>query len=163
MRIYLIGMPGSGKSTVGRKLAKALDMAYIDLDGMIEKDALMFVESIFETLGEKKFRELETKALKEIEGESVVISCGGGVVTVKENKILMNGIKIYLDTDLDVISNRLSKDYERPLLKQKSLEQIFDERYLKYQDFADVIVSNNVDVDETVKVIMNYLTKGVQK
>ena len=75
----------------------------------------------------------------------------------------MNGIKIYLDTDLDVISKRLSKDYERPLLKQKSLEQIFDERYLKYQDFADVIVSNNVDVDETVKVIMNYLTKGVQK
>jgi shikimate kinase len=62
-----------------------------------------------------------------------------------------------------VISNRLSNDYERPLLKQKSLEQIFDERYLKYQDFADVIVSNNVDIDETVKVIMNYLTKGVQK
>lgn len=159
----MIGMPGSGKTTVGRNLAKALDYQFIDLDGMIEKDALMFIESIFESFGEKKFRELETKALEQIKGDQLVISCGGGVVTVKKNKALMDGLKIYLDTDIDVIRNRLSNDYERPLLKQKSLEQILDERYLKYQDFADVIVSNNVDVDETVKVILNYLHKGVQK
>lgn len=163
MRIYMIGMPGSGKTTVGRNLAKALDYQFIDLDGMIEKDALMFIESIFESFGETKFRELETKALEQIKGDQLVISCGGGVVTVKNNKALMDGLKIYLDTDIDVIRNRLSNDYERPLLKQKSLEQILDERYLKYQDFADVIVSNNVDVDETVKVILNYLHKGVQK
>lgn len=162
MRIYLIGMPGSGKSTVGRKLAEKLNYAFTDLDGMIEKDALMFVESIFETLGEKKFRQLETNALSHIEGDNLVVSCGGGVVTQKENKALMTGLKIYLDTDIDIIRHRLSNDYERPLLKQKSLEQILDERFLKYQDFADVIVSNNVDIDETVKVIMNYLSKGVQ-
>lgn len=161
MRIYLIGMPGSGKSTVGRLLAKALNYQYIDLDGVIEKDALMFIPSIFETLGEEKFRKLETEALKSIEGENIVVSCGGGVVTVKENKIFMTGLKIYLDTDIEVIRNRLSNDYERPLLKEKSLEQILDERFLKYQDFADIIVSNNVDVDETVKVILNYLARGI--
>ncbi|MBN2268818.1 MAG: shikimate kinase [Acholeplasmataceae bacterium] len=161
MRIYLIGMPGSGKSTVGRLLAKALNYQYIDLDGVIEKDALMFIPSIFETLGEVKFRKLETEALKSIEDENIVVSCGGGIVTVKENKAFMTGLKIYLDTDIEVIRNRLSNDYERPLLKEKSLDQIFDERFLKYQDFADVIVSNNVDIEETVKVILNYLAKGI--
>ena len=69
----------------------------------------------------------------------------------------MNGIKFYLDTDLDVIKQRLETDYQRPLLKQKTLEQLFDERYFKYQDFADAVVSNNYDVAMTVKVIKNYL------
>ncbi len=158
MRIYLIGMPGSGKSTVGRNLSKALGVPFIDLDGMIEKEALMYVESIFESLGEPKFRELESQALDQITCDNCVISCGGGVVTVKKNKEKMDGITFYLDTDLEIIQTRLSQDYERPLLKTKSLEQIFDERYLKYQDFADVVVSNNLDVDQTVKVILKYLS-----
>ena len=162
MRIYLIGMPGSGKSTVGRLLSKALNYAFVDLDGMIEKDALMFIETIFETFGEKKFRQLETEALKNIHDEDVIISCGGGIVTVKENKDLMNGLKVYIDTDIDLIRNRLANDYERPLLKEKSLEQILDERFLKYQDFADVIVSNDVNPEETVKKILKHLEKKVR-
>lgn len=157
MNIYIIGMPGSGKTTIARHLAQALDYTLVDLDGVIEKDALMFVEEIFEKHGEKKFRTLETQALKDIKGDKLVISCGGGVVTVKDNKALMDGLKIYLDTDINVIKERLDQDYLRPLLKKTTLEQLFDERYLKYQDFADVIINNNYDINKTVKVIKNYL------
>jgi shikimate kinase len=161
MRIYVIGMPGSGKTTIANHLAKALSYTYIDLDGLVEKEALMFVEEIFEKYGEEKFRELETQALKSIVDDKAVISCGGGIVTQKENKALMNGLKIYLDTDLEVIKERLEHDYQRPLLRKTTLEQLFDDRFLKYQDFADVIINNNYDIDETVKVIKNYLNKEV--
>lgn len=161
MRIFIIGMPGSGKTTIARYLAKALDYVYYDLDAEIEKEALLFIEDIFEKYGESTFRRLETEALKNIPEGDFVMACGGGIVTKKENKHLMRGLKIYLDTDLEIIKKRLSMDYQRPLLKQKTLEQLFDERYLKYQDFADVVVSNNVDIDDTVNVIMNYLKNKV--
>jgi len=163
MKIYLIGMPGSGKTTIARNLAKALGYTYIDLDGVIERDAHLFIEEIFEKYGEAKFRELETEALTKIPTDEVVVACGGGVVIKKENKELMDGIKFYLDTDLDVIKERLETDYHRPLLKTKTLEQLFDERYFKYQDFADAVVSNNYDVEQTVKVILNYIKNEVNQ
>ncbi len=159
MNIFLIGMPGSGKTTVARHLAKAKNLTYIDLDGMIEKDAKMFIEDIFEKYGEQTFRSLETEALKRLPEDGAVIACGGGIVTVKSNQDLMKGLTIYLDTDIDVIRERLKTDYVRPLLKQKSLETLYDERFLKYQDFADLIVSNQQSVEETVKTIIVLLEK----
>jgi len=157
MRIFIIGMPGSGKTTIARHLATALNYTYIDLDGWIERDSLMFVDEIFEKYGEEKFRALETKMLKELPQDNIVVATGGGIVIKKENKALMEGIKFFLDTDLDVIKKRLETDYQRPLLKTKSLDTLFDERYLKYQDFADAVVNNNYDIDQTVKVILNYM------
>jgi shikimate kinase len=158
MKIYLIGMPGSGKTTIALKLAKALGYTYIDLDGMIEKDAHLFTEEIFEKYGEEKFRELETEALEKCpKTGDYVIACGGGIVTQKRNKEIMDGVKFYLDTDIEIIKKRLEQDYQRPLLKEKTLEQLFDERFLKYQDFADAIVSNNYDIEQTVKVLLNYI------
>ncbi|MBU1094213.1 MAG: shikimate kinase [Firmicutes bacterium] len=161
MKIFLIGMPGSGKTTIASKLAKHIGYTYVDLDGMIERDAHMFIEEIFERYGEKKFRQLETEAILQLPEGNLVVACGGGVVTVKENKDLMDGIKFYLDTDIEVIRKRLESDYQRPLLKQTTLEQLFDERYFKYQDFADAVISNNYDVETTVKVIENYLKHEV--
>ena len=104
MKIYLIGMPGSGKTTVAINLAKKLSMTYVDLDGWIEKVAHLFIEDIFEKYGEEKFRELETEMLRKLPEDNIVVSCGGGIVVKKHNKALMNGLKIYLDTDLDVIN-----------------------------------------------------------
>lgn len=158
MRLFLIGMPGSGKSTIARHLAKQLHYTLVDLDAMIEKDALMFIEEIIEKHGEKTFRKLETEALKQLPNdENMVVACGGGIVIRKENKALMQGLTFYLDTDIEVIKQRLETDYQRPLLLKKTLEQLFDERYLKYQDFADVIVNNNHDIEQTVQVMMNYI------
>lgn len=163
MKIFLIGMPGSGKTTIARNLAKQLGYAYVDLDGMIEREALLFIEDIFERYGEKKFRTLETEALKSLsDDKDMVVACGGGIVTKPENKALMNGLKFYLDTDIDIIKARLETDYQRPLLKQKTLEQLFDERYFHYQDFADVVISNNYDIETTLKVIINYLNQEVK-
>ena len=162
MRIYLIGMPGSGKTTIGRKLAQKLAYPFIDLDAMIEKDALMFIDDIFEKYGEKTFRRLETESLMSIKEEDAVISCGGGIVTIKDNKAKMKGYKVYLNTELDIIKERLIDDVKRPLLRKKSLEQLYEERMLKYIDFADVIIANDHDVDKTVDAIIKHL-KEVKK
>lgn len=163
MKIFLIGMPGSGKTTIANMLAKKIGYTYVDLDGMIEKDAHMFIEEIFDRYGEKKFRQLETEAIMKLPSGNLVVACGGGVVTVKENKKYMDGLKFYLDTDIEVIKKRLETDYQRPLLKKTTLEQLFDDRYFKYQDFADAVISNNYDIETTVKVIENYLTHEVNQ
>ncbi|HAX02966.1 MAG: hypothetical protein A2Y45_05995 [Tenericutes bacterium GWC2_34_14] len=163
MKIFLIGMPGSGKSTVGRLLANKLNYTFVDLDGMIERHALMFIDEIFEKFGEVKFRELETESLKNLPDCDLVVSCGGGIITKKENKTLMKGIKVYLDTDIEIIRKRLETDYIRPLLKKKSLDQLYNERYLKYVDFADVMISNEKSPEETVDLIMNHLSKEDKK
>ena len=84
MNIYLIGMPGSGKTTIGKLLADKLSKTFVDLDHKIERDALMFVDEIFEQYGEKMFRDLETKALEEVSTcDDLVVSTGGGIVTQK--------------------------------------------------------------------------------
>lgn len=150
-------MPGSGKTTIGKKLAEKLAYPFIDLDAKIEKDALMFIDDIFEKYGEKTFRRLETESLMKVKEEDAVISCGGGIVTIKDNKAKMNGYKVYLNTELDIIKERLLDDVKRPLLRKKSLEQLYEERMLKYIDFADVIIANDHDVDKTVEAIMKHL------
>jgi shikimate kinase len=157
MRIYLIGMPGSGKTTIGKKLAEKLVYPFIDLDARIEKDALMFIDDIFEKYGEQTFRRLETESLMSIKEDDAVISCGGGIVTIKDNKAKMNGYKVYLNTELDIIKERLIDDVKRPLLRKKSLEQLYEERMLKYIDFADVIIANDHDEEKTVDAIINHL------
>jgi shikimate kinase len=158
MNIYIIGMPGSGKTTFARHLAKAPQYQYVDLDGMIEKDALMFVDQMFETLGEQVFRKLEHEALIKTQTmDHAVISCGGGIVLDKNHKTIMQGFVIYVDTELDIIKERLKTDYQRPILKQKSLETLYEERYLKYLDFADMIVSNDHDIESLVNQAIQRL------
>lgn len=157
MKIFLIGMPGTGKSTVGKILANKLGWKFMDLDHYIEERELMFIDHIITLYGEDAFRVMETNALKSINEESMVISTGGGIVTRKENKQFMNGIKIYLETPIELIEQRLKDSYERPLLKEKSLQQIYDERFLKYQGFADHIISNSKEVSRTVENILSLL------
>lgn len=160
MNIYLIGMPGSGKSTIGQILAQKLNKTFIDLDHEIAKDTLMFVDEIFDQYGEAVFRKFETEALRRVgQLENIVVATGGGVVTVKENKSLMNGIVIYLDTEIEIIEKRIKHDFPRPLLKTKTLSTLKDERILKYIFFADVIIDNDFEVEKTVDKIIQKLEK----
>ena len=157
MRIYLIGMPGSGKTTIGNLLAKKLQYNLIDLDAMIEKESGYFIDDIFNQFGESVFRDYETKMLSLIDSDHVIVACGGGIVEQKRNKELMNGLKIYLDTPLETIKKRLDNSYARPLLKTISLDDLYDKRFLKYQNFADVIISNHDQAEKTIHDIIEML------
>jgi len=117
--IFLIGMMGSGKSQTGPDLAKMINYAFVDTDDVIEKASKQSISSIFEKDGEKVFRDVEKKVLKEIsQHHSLVIATGGGLVTLPENwGILHQGIVIWLDLDLKRSIKRLENDKKkRPLL-----------------------------------------------
>ena len=154
MKIYLIGMPGCGKSTLGTKLAEKLNYEFIDMDNYIEKKACMFIDEIFEAYGEAYFRELETNTLKEfMDLDNVIISTGGGIIKNKKHKEIMNGLCIYLDVPLDVLEQRLNNsDTIRPLLQTKTVYELFDERKDLYDYFSDLKVSN-LDIDLAINKI----------
>lgn len=121
LKIVLVGMPGSGKSTFGRMLARELNFVFIDLDHLIEKEEGRLIKDIFEEEGEGKFRELETyylnQALDNVEG--FVLSTGGGTPCFNDNMDSINGkgISVFLDVPLVELQRRLTKDSasQRPL------------------------------------------------
>ena len=130
--IFLIGMMGSGKSQTGPVLAKMINYAFVDTDDVIEKASKQSISSIFEKDGEKVFRDVEKKVLKEIsQHHSLVIATGGGLVTLPENwGILHQGIVIWLDLDLKRSIKRLESDKKkRPLLIGDDLAQNFSQIY----------------------------------
>ncbi len=130
--IFLIGMMGSGKSQTGPVLAKMINYAFVDTDDVIEKASKQSISSIFEKDGEKVFRDVEKKVLKEIsQHHSLVIATGGGLVTLPENwGILHQGIVIWLDLDLKRSIKRLESDQlRRPLLLGDNLAENFSQIY----------------------------------
>ena len=130
--IFLIGMMGSGKSQTGPVLAKMINYAFVDTDDVIEKASKQSISSIFEKDGEKVFRDVEKKVLKEIsQHHSLVIATGGGLVTFPENwGILHQGIVIWLDLDLKRSIKRLESDQNiRPLLLGDNLAENFSQIY----------------------------------
>ena len=130
--IFLIGMMGSGKSQTGPVLAKMINYAFVDTDDVIEKASKQSISSIFEKDGEKVFRDVEKKVLKEIsQHHSLVIATGGGLVTLPENwGILHQGIVIWLDLDLKRSLKRLENDKKkRPLLTGNDLAKNFIQIY----------------------------------
>lgn len=150
MRIFIVGPMASGKSTLGKKLAQTLSIDFVDTDREIEKKAGAEISWIFEVEGEKSFREREIKVLKKsINRDDVVISTGGGIVTVKENRALMatNGTVVYLKTPLEIQLKRTEKDKKRPLLakgnKKQILKALKKERDPKYEEIADITIYQN--------------------
>ena len=130
--IFLIGMMGSGKSQTGPVLAKMINYAFVDTDDVIEKASKQSISSIFEKDGEKVFRDVEKKVLKEIsQHHSLVIATGGGLVTLPENwGILHQGIVIWLDLDLKRSIKRLESDQKRrPLLLGDNVDENFSQIY----------------------------------
>ena len=150
MRIFIVGPMASGKSTLGKKLAQTLGIAFVDTDKEIEKKAGAEISWIFEVEGEKGFRERERKALeKSIKEDDVVISTGGGIVTLKKNRDLIatKGKVVYLKTPLKLQLKRTEKDKKRPLLakgnKKKILEALKKEREPRYEEIADITIDQN--------------------
>ena len=158
MRIYLIGMPGCGKSTLGKRLAKKLNYEFIDMDSYIEKNACMFIDEIFDAFGEEYFRALEKNTLDDfLKLDNVIIATGGGVIKDLSNKEKMNGLCIYLKVPNDVLTYRTSKSKTiRPLLQTKTIDELFEERKDKYDYFKDIEVEN-VNIDYALSKIMEEI------
>ncbi|MFN3997920.1 shikimate kinase [Algoriphagus sp.] len=121
LKVVLVGLPGSGKSSFGRQLAHELRFPYLDLDQQIEEKSQMKISEIFSVHGEGKFRELETEMLSELldRDESFVLAAGGGAPCFNDNMDLINqkSVSVYLDVPLSTISKRLgtSKVQSRPM------------------------------------------------
>lgn len=118
--IFITGMMGVGKSTVGRLLAQQLNVAFVDLDKLIEQEAGEIISKVFEKHGEEKFRELESQALKKVcELKSGVIALGAGALERDENfeQVQKSGKLIYLKADLELLLGRNLKGSDRPMLK----------------------------------------------
>ena len=160
LKICIIGMPGSGKSTIGRILSKKLNYKFFDTDENIEDEAKSKINDIFTHKGEEYFRELETRILsKLIKIDKVVISTGGGII-LKNKNILNKCFNIYLQCDEDVLIERASRNKDRPLLLtdiKKNMKNLFNERKDIYNDLADLKINTKSDIQKTITEILNKL------
>lgn len=167
MIIFLVGLPGSGKSTLGSRLAEALNYTAMDLDLIIEEKQGKSIAKIFEEDGEEAFRESERKALLDLNNRvDTVVSTGGGTPCFHANMKSMNqiGITVFLDTSINEISARLKKvDLDkRPLLKGLSQEQtseyllnLRNERLRYYLQSTYVLSDDALSFTQLVDMLKN--------
>lgn len=166
--IFLIGMPGSGKSTIGRKLAEQLHLSFIDLDDEIEKKEGSSVQEIFKKHGEDYFRELERQALLNVVtvNTSAVISTGGGTPCFFDNLTVIksNGISVFIDTSPAELLKRLntSEQDKRPKLSDVrelsvTLNNLREER-LPFYESADIRWDGRQNVEDLIVAIKGCMS-----
>ncbi len=155
--VILVGMPGCGKSTVGKKLADELGREFFDADTEFFNMHCITPAEAINTLGEEQFRLMENETLKELgKKSSVVIATGGGAVTKDYNyaPLHQNGVIVFLERELDKLPTS-----GRPLSQKGSLKDLYDRRINFYVQFSDVRVKSTEIVEKTVDAIKNELAK----
>ncbi len=168
--IVIVGMPGAGKSSVGRKLAARLGLPFIDSDDAVEAAAGMTVEQIFDQLGEPAFREGERKVIARLlNGPPCVLATGGGAFMNESTRKLVHekALSLWLRAELAVLLERTSRRDDRPLLKKGDPGKILQELMLKREPFyatAKVAVTSDkrpLDnmVDRVLKALKDYVAK----
>ena len=168
-QIYLVGSMGSGKSTVGRLLAKKMGLPYFDLDKLIENQEKMSITDIFQKNNEKYFRDLESVTLKQYSEESnFVISTGGGCVLRDQNLcILREGLVIYLKISIETQFERVKNRTHRPLLNnltKDTLVQLDKERGPLYTDISNIEVDvSNLNKEDVLSIIIKELESYSEK
>ena len=160
--IVLIGMPGCGKTTVGKVLAKRLGYKFCDMDSYIQEISKKTIKELFEP-GEENFRDWETKACEELSRcNKTIIASGGGVVKREKNiEILKKSCTIlFIDRPVERIINDVDIN-SRPLLKdgKERLYNLYDERYELYKKAADIQILNKGYLRDTIDIIINILNE----
>ena len=150
--VVLIGMPGCGKSAVGRALARRLGKEFLDLDRLIEADAGKPIPRIFAEEGEDAFRALESAAVRKAGARTgCILSTGGGVVTRPENyaPLHQNGVIVHLTRSLEKLPTA-----GRPVSQSTDLRELWRRREPLYQSFADLMADNNGSIEDTVRTVL---------
>jgi shikimate kinase len=145
--IYLVGLMGAGKTTVGKALARRLGWRFVDSDHEVEARTGVGIPTIFEIEGEAGFRRRETQVLRDLTTlRQVVVATGGGAVLAAENRALLrdNGLVAYLDVPPDMLYERTRHDRNRPLLRVADplarLRELHEQRSPLYREIADVVI-----------------------
>lgn len=165
VNLYLIGMMGAGKTTIGRLLAKQLDYQFFDTDTLIEQATGQSISQIFAESGEEAFRQLETNVLAELSPYTrLAIATGGGIVLKPENwGYLRHGVVVWLDVPLDQLHQRLQNDHSRPLLNspdilEERLNALITQRQHLYAQ-ADLKIA--VQADESPTALSDRVMEAI--
>lgn len=164
VNLYLVGMMGAGKTTVGRVLAQKLDYRFVDTDAVIEQAAGQSISELFAQSGEEAFRSLETQVLSELSAyPRLAIATGGGIVLRQKNwSYLHHGIVVWLDVPVEQLYSRLQGSSDRPLLNSpdplQTLQQLLEQRqHLYAQADLRVLVSGSETPDEIGDRVLSEL------
>ena len=154
MKIFLIGLPGSGKSTLGRKLAVALGLPFLDLDDAIEAAARQPIRDIFAQRGEEAFRRLEQQAFHQVieQYDAFVLATGGGAPCFFDNMEYMNrqGTTVFLDVPIPVIVQRMqgAQITDRPLLRELDQNELVQEYTAKFEKRLPIYRQAPISIDQ---------------
>ena len=164
--LVLVGMMGSGKTTVGRILARHLGKAFVDSDEEIQKRTGVTIPHIFDIEGEAGFRQRETAAIRDLTGrDNMVLATGGGVVLEEQNRVMLqqNGIIIYLKAGVHDLWQRTRHDCNRPLLQtadpHAKLTELFQQRDPLYQQVADIVIRSG---KQSAHILMLHLADEIE-
>ncbi|MEX2524639.1 MAG: shikimate kinase AroK [Gammaproteobacteria bacterium] len=165
--IFLVGLMGVGKSTIGKRLAKKLQKTFVDSDKEVEKRTGASIELIFDIEGEEGFRKRESDILDELTArDGIILATGGGAVLLPENRerLSARGRVVYLKAPVEVLARRMSGDRKRPLLQDsdplEKLQALQNEREPFYLEIADVII---VTDDLPLKHVVNKVLESLEQ
>ncbi|CAD7042321.1 shikimate kinase [Pseudorhizobium endolithicum] len=160
--LIFVGLMGAGKSVIGRMVAQALSVPFIDTDAEIEKVSRMSIAELFSAYGEAEFRALETRVIgRLLRGGPKVISTGGGAFINENTRRLIKegGVSVWLKADLDVLWERVNKRDHRPLLKTENpkatLQNLMNQRYPIYSEADLTVPSGNVRKETMVTNVLS--------
>ena len=163
--VYLVGLMGAGKTTIGKALARRLAYHFVDTDHEVEARTGVGLPTIFEIEGEEGFRKREAQVIAELaDRDAQVVATGGGAVLRSENRqnLRASGLVIYLDVPLPTLHERTRHDKKRPLLQvsdpRQKLRELHAQRDPLYREVADLVVSGS---RITVQTVLNLLIKEV--